>query len=138
VKSVEYADKIAVVVREDLLPWQKLNVTAFTASGIAGIDGLLGEPYRDADGNMYLPMLRQPVMIYTAPREKMGTLRERALRQEVRFSVYTEELFETSGDEANRAAVLGVPGEKLNLVGMAFYGERKAIDKVVKGLSRHE
>jgi hypothetical protein len=47
-------------------------------------------------------------------------------------------VFRTSGDEANRAAVLGVPGEKLNLVGMAFYGERKAIDKVVKGLSRHE
>lgn len=53
---------IAVVVREDLPAWQKLNVTAFTASGVAaGTEGAVGEPYEDADGVRYLPMFRQPV-----------------------------------------------------------------------------
>jgi hypothetical protein len=28
--------KIAIVVREDLAPWQKLNVTAFLSGGLAG------------------------------------------------------------------------------------------------------
>ena len=35
--------KIAIVVREDLATWQKLNVTAFLTSGIVGAnEGLLG------------------------------------------------------------------------------------------------
>jgi hypothetical protein len=39
--------KIAIVVREDLVTWQKLNVTVFLTSGIIGAnEGLLGEPYR--------------------------------------------------------------------------------------------
>ena len=44
--------KIAIVVREDLATWQKLNVTAFLTSGIVGAgEGLLGERYEDAAGN---------------------------------------------------------------------------------------
>ena len=34
--KVQFDTKIAVVVRQDLAVWQKLNVTAFTISGIAG------------------------------------------------------------------------------------------------------
>ena len=37
--------KIAIVVRDDLATWQKLNVTAFVTSGIVRANpGLLGEP----------------------------------------------------------------------------------------------
>ena len=40
--------KIAIVVRDDLAMWQKLNVTAFLTTGIVGAtEGLLGEPYED-------------------------------------------------------------------------------------------
>ena len=39
--------KIAIVVREDLATWQKLNVTAFLTSGIVGAsEGLLGNATR--------------------------------------------------------------------------------------------
>ena len=55
----------------------------------------------------------------------------------MRFSIYTEELFSTPHDEANRAAVRAVPGEQLNLVGMALRGKKKVIDKLLKGLRLH-
>ena len=43
---MRFDTKIAIAVRDDLQAWQKLNVTAFLASGIAGTpDGLLGKPY---------------------------------------------------------------------------------------------
>ena len=36
--------KIAILVRDDLATWQKLNVTAFLMSGITGANsGLIGE-----------------------------------------------------------------------------------------------
>ena len=38
--------KIAIVIRDDLAVWQKLNVTAFLTSSILGAtEGLLGEAY---------------------------------------------------------------------------------------------
>ena len=33
--TIRFDTKIAIAVRADLEPWQKLNVTAFLASGIA-------------------------------------------------------------------------------------------------------
>jgi hypothetical protein len=58
--------KIAVVLRDDLPVWQKLNVTAFTVSGIAGTTpDLVGADYEDASGNSYLPMFRQPVPVFS-------------------------------------------------------------------------
>jgi hypothetical protein len=129
--------KIAVVVRDDLLTWQKLNVTAFTISGIVGTGDVLGEPYVDGSDNTYLPMIKQPVLIYSATSQKLQTVYERALRREVQFSIYTEELFSTMDDEANRAAVRAVKSEELQLVGLAMCGQKKAMDKVLKGLSLH-
>ncbi len=135
---MEWETKVAVVIREDLQTWQKINVTAFTIGGIAGIPGMLGKPYEDKDGKTYLPMLRQPVLVFAAPKEKMHRVYERAMAQDVTFSIYTEELFATSNDEDNRAEVKKVPSGDLNLVGLALYGDRKAIDRVVKGLKFHD
>ena len=48
--------KIAIVVREDLATWQKLNVTAFLMSGVVGANpAMIGEPYRDAAGKWLAP-----------------------------------------------------------------------------------
>jgi len=45
---LNFDTKIAVVVREDLEVWQKLNVTAFTISGIAGTQEVMEKEYEDA------------------------------------------------------------------------------------------
>jgi hypothetical protein len=129
--------KIAVVIREDLLTWQKLNVTAFTISGIASLPDVIGESYVDGSGNVYLPMIKQPITIFSANREQIRAVYEQALEREVQFSIYTEALFSTPHDEANRAAVQAVRSEDLNLVGLALRGRKKAMDKILKGLNLH-
>ncbi|MCQ4045260.1 DUF2000 family protein [Streptantibioticus rubrisoli] len=135
---VVWDTKIAVVLRDDLQVWQKLNVTAFTVSGIAAtVENVVGEPYQDGSDTTYLPMFRQPVLVFAADAEKLRLIHERALRRELPVAVYTEELFVTNNDEDNRAAVRAVPTEKLNLVGLAMRGDRKIVDKVVKGATLH-
>ncbi len=129
--------KIAVIVRDDLPVWQKLNVTAFTVSGVAGSSDIFGEPYEDADGVRYLPMIVQPIMVYEATAEKLCTVYDRARGREIDFAIYTEDLFSTPHDEANRAAVKAVKSDDLALVGLALRAERKVVDKIVKGLSLH-
>ena len=135
---MHFDTKIAVVLRDDLVTWQKTNVTAFLVSGIAGtVPGVVGQPYRDASGNEYLPMFVQPVLVYEADGAGLRRAFERAISRGVTPAVYTQELFATNHDEANRAAVAGVPAEELDLVGIAFRAERKIVDKVVDRLPFH-
>lgn len=131
--------KVVVVLARDLAAWQELNVTAFLMSGIAtSAPDLVGDPYRDADGTAYLPMLRQPVIVLTADAGILGRAREKAAaRADVSLAVYTRELFSTSHDAANRAAVASVRAGDLDLVGIALRGPRNAVDRMVKGASAH-
>lgn len=135
-----FDSKVVVVLTTGLAAWQELNVTAFPMSGIAtSADDLVGEPYRDADGTTYLPMLRQPVIVLTADGEALSRARAKAAaRDDVALAIYTRELFGTSHDVANRAAVAAVPASDLDLVGIAMRGPRNVVDRVVKGATFHE
>ena len=136
--DVQFDTKIAVVLRDDLAVWQKTNVTAFLVSGIAGtVPGVVGEPYRDASGNEYLPMFVQPVLVYEADRDALLRAHGRALDRGVTTAVYTAELFATGHDQANRDAVARVPAEELDLVGIAFRADRRTVDKIVDRLHFH-
>lgn len=135
---MRFDTKIAIAVRQDLETWQKLNVVAFLASGIAGgVADVMGKPYEDASGNRYLEMFRQPVLVYAGDSEALTRTHQRALQRELPTALYTEELFATGNDDDNRAAVRAVPADRLNLVGVAVYGPRNAVDKVCKGLKLH-
>jgi hypothetical protein len=130
--------KIAVLLRDDLAIWQRLNVTAFLVSGIAGTaPELLGEPYEDADGTRYLPMFGQPVLVFEGDRDVLTAAHRRALERGMRVPVFTEELFATGNDADNRAAVRAVARDKLNLAGLALHGPRNAVDKVLRGAALH-
>ena len=133
---MRFDTKIAIAVRDDLEQWQKLNVTAFLASAIAfGVPETAGKPYEDGSGNRYLEMFRQPVLVYAADGALLTAVRERAAGRALPMMIYTEDLFATGNDDDNRAAVQAVAAADLNLVGVAVYGPRNAIDKVFKGVA---
>jgi hypothetical protein len=78
---MEFDTKVAIIVHDDLAVWQKLNVTAFLATGIAGAaPDAMGETYIDAAGRTHARLLGQPMMVYQA--DSVGLLR--AFRQGVR------------------------------------------------------
>jgi hypothetical protein len=135
---VKFDTKIAVIIREDLPVWQKLNVTAFTVSGIvAANEGLVGENYEDASGNSYLPMVRQPMLMFAGSAEEIRKAYKRAMERNVPIAIFTEELFSTTHDEENRAAVKMASSDNLNLVGLALREDKKIVDKITKGLVLH-
>jgi hypothetical protein len=135
----DFDTKAAVVVRDDLATWQRLNVTAFLMSGITADAGpaAIGEPYRDADELEYLPLLVQPVLVFAADRAKLQLVRERAERRDVRIALYTAEMFETGNDTDNRAAVRAVRTADLDLVGIGLRAPHRDADAVLRGLKRH-
>jgi hypothetical protein len=137
-EPVRFDTKIAVLLRDDLEVWQRLNVTSFLVSGIGQRNPeVIGEPYADADGTEYLPMFRQPVLVFEASKETLTKAHERAISRDVAVAVFTADLFATGNDRDNRAAVRAVQRANLDLAGIAVYGPRGAVDRIVKSASLH-
>ncbi|ABS05664.1 DUF2000 domain-containing protein [Kineococcus radiotolerans] len=135
---VRFDTKTAVLVRDDLATWQRLNVAAFLASGItAAHPDLVGEPYADADGAAYLALLGRPVLVLEGDRDVLRTACTRAAGRRLPVAVFTADMFTTGHDAANRAAVAAVAGADLDLVGLALHGPKNAVDKVLKGAHPH-
>ncbi|MFF8906421.1 DUF2000 family protein [Streptomyces olivaceoviridis] len=137
-EPLRFDTKIAVLLREDLEPWQRLNVTAFLVSGLGPtVPEVVGDPYEDADGMSYLPMFRQPVLVFEGTKETLKAAHGRALTRVLPCAVFTADLFTTGNDRDNRAAVRAVPTAELDLVGLAVYGPKNGVDKVLKGARMH-
>ncbi|MGW7486667.1 DUF2000 family protein [Streptomyces sp. NPDC054786] len=135
---MRFDTKIAVIVRDDLAVWQKLNVTAFLASGLAHASGdIMGKRYEDASGHGYLALFREPVLCYTADSRGLSRTHARALSRAVPTALYTAGMFTTGNDADNRAAVRAVAADDLDLVGLAVHGPRGIVDKITKGLKLH-
>jgi hypothetical protein len=135
---MEFDTKLVVILRDNLLLWQKINITAFLMSGIGATQSIIGEPYVDADGTSYLPMSQQPIVVYSASGEEMKEILKKALNKEVKMNIYTEELFKTFNDEDNRAKVAEYKTDDLNLVGIGMIGKKNHVSKLTKGLNLHE
>ncbi|GIJ29388.1 hypothetical protein Vqi01_45500 [Micromonospora qiuiae] len=137
-EPVRFDTKIAVLLRDDLPTWQRLNMTAFLVSGIGqAAPEVIGEPYADADDTPYLPMFRQPVLVFTGAKETLIAAHQRAVSRGLSLSVFTSDLFGTGNDRDNRAAVRAVGRDQLDLTGLAVYGPKNAVDKVLKGARMH-
>ena len=135
---MQFDTKIAVIIRTDLEAWQKLNVASFLAGGLAAaFPECVGAPYEDGSATKYLSLIGQPILIYGADRAALSRALERALARNVTPALYTEDMFKTTHDEANRAAVKAVARADLNLVGLGVRAERKVVDKIVDGLKFH-
>jgi hypothetical protein len=138
VRVERFETKFAVLLRDDLVPWQALNVTAFLSSGLtAAVPEAVGEPYEDADGTRYLPMLGQPVLVLTGGKELLTAAHAKVVAWGLASAVFTSDLFTTGNDVDNRAAVRAVPRDALDLVGIGVHGPRNVVDKVLKGARMH-
>lgn len=133
-----FTTKIALVIRQDLEVWQKLNVTAFLTSGIvAQHPDVIGEPYRDRPGNLYNSLSIQPIIVLSAGSELLRTIQRRALDREIQCSLYIEEMFSTGDDRSNRSVFAEFSPEEANVVGIGLRTEKKILDKVTKGARLH-
>ncbi|WP_439631582.1 DUF2000 family protein [Shinella sp.] len=130
--------KFAVVLREDLEVWQKLNVTAFLSSGIIGQKPeLIGESYRDATGNVYNALSVQPIIVLSTDGATLSKIHARAVEREVAASVYIEEMFSTGHDAANRAVFAEFGPDNAKVVGIALHADKKTVDRITKGAKLH-
>lgn len=126
-------------MRDDLPVCQRFNVATSLATGIASAaPEILDKPYIDSWGRAYGNMAGQPMLIFEADIEKLQAVHRKALEREVTIVPYIYAMFSTGHDEANREVFLAADADNLDRVGLGIRGPRKAVDKVIKGLSLHK
>jgi hypothetical protein len=130
--------KVALIVRNDLATWQRLNVVAFLATGIAAAaPEMIGQPYVDAAGRAHGRMLGQPMMVFESDLAGLQAAHRIGLERELTIVPYVFAMFSTGHDEANREAFRAGDPDDLDFVGLALRGSKKVVDKAVKGLALH-
>ncbi|AWI56566.1 hypothetical protein N181_11740 [Sinorhizobium fredii USDA 205] len=135
---IMFETKFAIALRDDLAQWQKLNVTAFLATGIAGQrPEIIGEPYRDAAGNVYNALSIQPIIVLSADAATLSNIQRRALERNIRISLYVDGMFSTGHDRANREVFSRSGPDEAAIAGIAIHAERKLVDKITKGAKLH-
>ncbi len=131
--------KVAIIIRNDLPAWQRMNVVAFLATGIAfSAPEVMGETYIDANGQSYGKMFGQPILIFEAELAGLQAAHQVGLARDITVLPYVFAMFSTGHDEANRKVFAEEDPANMNLVGLALRGPKKAIDKAVKGMSLHK
>ncbi|MEM7427711.1 MAG: DUF2000 family protein [Pseudomonadota bacterium] len=135
---MQFDTKFAIVVRDDLETWQKLNVTAFLTSGVIGnTPEMMGAPYLDREGNRFHSLSVQPCIVLAADAGTICNIHRRALSRGVIAAAYTEEMFATGHDEANREVFSQFGPDDAKIVGIALRADKKLVDKITKGAKLH-
>ena len=75
-------------------------------------------------------MIMQPILVFSAGRDEIRMVYAKAVSRDVVMTIYTEELFSTPNDDANRTAVRAVGSDDLKLVGMALRGRKKPMESL--------
>jgi hypothetical protein len=134
-----YDKKIAMVIKGDLLDWQKLNVAAFLASAVAiQFPETHGQAFTNASGSTYLPFIKHPMLIYKAETDdQLKRVFTRAKERGLNIGIYTRPLFNTKDEEGNHIEIRKCTDEEQDLVGIVLYGENKKVDKALDGLKFH-
>lgn len=122
--------KIAFVVRDDLAVWQRLNVVAFLATGVATmVPDIIGEPYVDALGRHYGSMSGQPMLIFASDLDGLQRTHQKGLERDLILIPYVQAMFSTGHDSANREVFLAEDAHRLNLVGLALQAPKRQSTK---------
>lgn len=130
--------KVAILVLDDLATWQKLNVAAFLATGIAAAaPDAMGEPYEDVSGRRFASLLGQPILIFAAGPDDLRRAHRISAEKDLTEAVYVRAMFSTGHDAANREAFRAEHADAPDLVGIAIRGPKKDIDKATKGATLH-
>ena len=135
-----YDNKIAMVLRKDLLTWQKLNVAAFLASSVAiQFPETHGIAFITASNNSYLPFIKHPILIYAAEtQDDINRAFKRAKERQLGIGIYTEPLFSTKNEDGNLIEIAKAPDDEQILAGIILYGENRKVSKALDGLKFHE
>jgi hypothetical protein len=130
--------KTAILLLDSLPTWQKLNVTAFLATGIGDASpDIMGEAYRDAAGRHFTRLFGQPIVVLAASPEVLLRAYRASIDRDLTRAAYVTAMFSQTHGAAGREVFKNESPDNPDLVGLGLRGPRKDVDKATKGATLH-
>jgi hypothetical protein len=79
----------------------------------------------------------QPTIVLAADIATLRIIHARALERRVQHAAYVQEMFTTYNDVDNRAVFAKCSPNDANLVGLGLRADKKIVDKITKGATKH-
>ncbi|MFC3227403.1 DUF2000 domain-containing protein [Marinibaculum pumilum] len=124
--------RCAIVVDRDLPSGRAANAAAVLALTLgARHPGLPGAPLLDGSGQQHPGLIPIGIAVLGAPGDALPGLRESALARDLDLVDFPVQGQETTDYDAFGAMLRAVPADRLSYLGLALYGPRNAVAKVV-------
>lgn len=128
--------KCVMVLADDLPVGLAVNAAGVLAVTLGHkVPGLLPEDAPDASGQLHAGLINVPLPILVTGRAGLQTLRERAAAQgDLTLVGFSDVAQHARTYDAYVSALAVTPSEALGYLGLALYGPKKALNKLVGNL----
>jgi hypothetical protein len=130
--------KFVVVLNKGYEASQLLSAIGHVTAGMVGNYPALSDmsfvTYEDKDGGEYAPVSDWPFIVLRGKAGQISTFRERLIEMNLPAVVYLDTMM-TGGSAAQQAKTRETPGDQLEILALATFGERTDIDPLTKRFS---
>lgn len=130
------AQRCVIVVDQELAVGRAANAAAVLALTLGQRHPeLVGAPLRDADGGLHPGLIPLGITVLAAPGDTLSAVRDKALAAACDVVDFPAQGQQTTDYAAFQDAVAQSRAADLRYVGVALFGARKTLNKLLAGLS---
>lgn len=128
--------KCVLVLADDLSTGLAVNAAGVLAVTLGHkVPSLMPEDARDASGGLHAGLINVPLPILVAGRTELKALRERAGQAELTVVGFSDVAQHARTYGAYVTTLAATPPEALGYLGLALYGPKKSVNKLVGNLA---
>lgn len=127
-------NKAAIIINPELPIGILANAVACITSGLFVNSNDLVGPEIVGDKITYIPITKIPILILKPGNKSLQELCKQAQAMNLRYMAFTKEAQSTTDYDTYQKAVLGIPLEKVSLLGVGVVGLDKIVNSLVGSL----
>lgn len=128
-------ERCVIIVDESLPPGLAANAAGVLAVTLGStLPGLVGEDVVDGDGHRHPGLIRAVLPVLRAPGSRLGAIRDSAVATALGVIDFPAFGQQTNDYDEFRAHVEETPAADLRYLGIALYGERRAVARLTGSL----
>lgn len=133
----DFTQRISIVVRKDIEPWQVTNTIGHIAAALGnklGSNFLTGETFTTRDG-MVLPRNSQYPIIVLSTEGKLNDWFVEVQKTNLQYIVYVRDMIDEIDDEKLETMIAGKSMADLDILGIGVFGPNEAVKALTKGFN---
>ena len=138
VRGQDFTKKMAIVVRDDLPPWQVLNVVSHIAAYLGNkmkVPFDTGEWFMTHDGVRYPRNSQFPIIVLSAKEKDLRPFMQAVRDSKLPYLAFIREMIETTDDTELQATLSKKTEAEIEYLGIGVFGSNDIVKPLTKRFS---